>query len=493
MKHLLFLILFLVITPVVSDKSKGLFSGEILQADLDSFTSNVSETPGYLSDDQSAIQSNPQNTEDWMDVGKTQLKSGNWKPAEETFSKVIDKDPKNPDGWEGYLLAIRGGGNFEELLDASERATNENPDFASAWKYDGIALSSLDRSEEALAAFDKAIETDPKFSDAWYYKGIALNSLKRYSDAIKSFDEVLTISPQNTKAWNNKGVALHNAGRFDDAIAAFDKTLEIDSTFIKASENKAMAIQEKGKNSLGSVVTIDDALSITPSPTSSDAGGGSAVITVSPTRVPVTNSDTYEVQSPDQTPVPTSSPTPPTSESSTSVMLLPEQISSKFSSDIKSGSAPLTVHFKDHSSGQPVMWSWDFGDGSSDMVANPVHVYSIPGRYSVTHSVSSQQGGTDTKTEIGYIEVVKEGELIANFTSDSRSGKAPLTVHFKDASSGHPTLWSWDFGDGASDLVVANPVHVYEKPGNYTVTLTTSNQEGAISTIVRKEWVKVYS
>jgi hypothetical protein len=134
------LILLLLITPVIGDKSKGLFSGEILQADLDSFTANVSNTPGYLSGNQSEVQSSTQNLQDWMDIGKTQLKSGSWKPAEDAFSKVIDQEPKNTEGWEGYLLAIRGGGNFDALLEASERATKEIPDFASAWKYDGIPL-----------------------------------------------------------------------------------------------------------------------------------------------------------------------------------------------------------------------------------------------------------------------------------------------------------------------------------------------------------------
>lgn len=29
------------------------------------------------------------------------------------------------------------------------------------------------------------------------------------------------------------------------------------------------------------------------------------------------------------------------------------------------------------------MWAWDFGDGTTDMVANPVHVYKNPGTYQV--------------------------------------------------------------------------------------------------------------
>ncbi len=311
MKPLLILIfiLFLIIVPVFGDKSKGLFSGDYLKADLDLFTSDVSDIPEYLSDNQSAVQSNPQDIGSWMDIGKTQLKSGNWKAAADTFSKVIDKDPTNTDGWEGYLLAIRGDGNFEELLDASERATQENPNFASAWKYNGIALSSLDRSDEALTSFEKALKVDPKFYDSWYYKGIALDSLKRYSDSVKAYEQVVALNENFTKAWNNKGVALLYIGNYDQAISAFDKALLIDPNFQKASENKGLAIQEKSKSSPISVVTIDDAAIFIPS-SGSQSGGGSAVITVSPTKTPVPISDIQEVQTQEQTSVPTTTSTP---------------------------------------------------------------------------------------------------------------------------------------------------------------------------------------
>ncbi len=69
----------------------------------------------------------------------------------------------------------------------------------------------------------------------------------------------------------------------------------------------------------------------------------------------------------------------------------------------------------------------------------------------------------------------------ADFTSDVRYGKAPLTVHFTDASNpnGNPiTAWAWTFGDGKTSAE-QNPVHTYEKAGAYTVSLTVTNPDGA--------------
>jgi PKD domain-containing protein len=52
-----------------------------------------------------------------------------------------------------------------------------------------------------------------------------------------------------------------------------------------------------------------------------------------------------------------------------------------------------------------------------------------------------------------------------------------LQAAFSDTSSGDPTAWSWDFGDGATSTV-QNPTHRYA-PGSYTVTLTASNDGGS--------------
>src|SRR5262249_60351672 len=62
-----------------------------------------------------------------------------------------------------------------------------------------------------------------------------------------------------------------------------------------------------------------------------------------------------------------------------------------------SGPAPLTVQFTDTTVGPVTARSWDFGDGSSSLAANPSHVYSTPGTYSVSLSVSGP-GGSDAVT-----------------------------------------------------------------------------------------------
>jgi PKD repeat protein len=72
---------------------------------------------------------------------------------------------------------------------------------------------------------------------------------------------------------------------------------------------------------------------------------------------------------------------------------------------------------------------------------------------------------------------------IARFTGDPASGTAPLEVRFVDRSTGSPTSWMWEFGDGNTSAR-QNPVHVYQAAGTYTVRLNASNAGG--SNIERK-------
>ncbi|MEW5956352.1 MAG: PKD domain-containing protein [Chloroflexota bacterium] len=75
---------------------------------------------------------------------------------------------------------------------------------------------------------------------------------------------------------------------------------------------------------------------------------------------------------------------------------------------------------------------------------------------------------------------------LAGFSAAPLSGTAPLTVTFTNSST-NATDYLWDFGDGAS-LTVANPTHVYDQAGVYTVTLTASGPGGS-DTLTRTGYI----
>jgi len=88
----------------------------------------------------------------------------------------------------------------------------------------------------------------------------------------------------------------------------------------------------------------------------------------------------------------------------------------------------------------------------------------------------SNQCGSDTETKTNYITILESPT--ANFSGIPTSGCTPLNVNFTDLSSGDPTSWNWDFGDGGTSPQ-QNPSHEYQNSGTYTVSLTVSNQCGS--------------
>jgi alpha-tubulin suppressor-like RCC1 family protein/PKD repeat protein len=68
------------------------------------------------------------------------------------------------------------------------------------------------------------------------------------------------------------------------------------------------------------------------------------------------------------------------------------------------GQAPLFVTFTDSSGNDPVTWSWSFGDSSTGSQQNPMHVYSMPGTYTVALTAANP-AGSGTVTRIDYITV----------------------------------------------------------------------------------------
>ena len=151
-----------------------------------------------------------------------------------------------------------------------------------------------------------------------------------------------------------------------------------------------------------------------------------------------------------------------------------------FTGEPRFGDVPLPVSFTDSSTGSVQSWTWDFGDGNSTDLENPVHTYFTPGIYTVTLTVRGQ-GGESTVTRAAYIVAGSVPEPVqAEFTANTTSGNVPLPVRFEDLSTGTISSWSWSFGDGAVSAE-QSPVHSYASAGNYTVKLSVSGPGGSAS------------
>ncbi len=148
--------------------------------------------------------------------------------------------------------------------------------------------------------------------------------------------------------------------------------------------------------------------------------------------------------------------------------------------------APATVVFTDTSTGDNTAWLWDFGDGSTSTERHPSHRYSTAGTYSVSLTVSGADG-IDTYVLPQAVRIYQSAQ--ADFIASPRNGPAPHQVNFTDQSSGDIASWLWDFGDGSTSISTS-PVHIYQNPGVYPVTLSVSGLGGG-STRVQSGYITV--
>jgi gliding motility-associated-like protein len=123
-------------------------------------------------------------------------------------------------------------------------------------------------------------------------------------------------------------------------------------------------------------------------------------------------------------------------------------------------------------------WLWDFGDGSpTSVLQNPTHNYSGIGPYTVTLTVTSNNGCTDVTTHI-VNTIYAEPQAAFTYPAEVCLGDAANFIDNSAAPGSTVTQWAWNFGDGSPISSVQSPSHTYAAAGTYTVTLNITSAAG---------------
>ncbi|MGB3948758.1 MAG: PKD domain-containing protein [Bacteroidia bacterium] len=129
---------------------------------------------------------------------------------------------------------------------------------------------------------------------------------------------------------------------------------------------------------------------------------------------------------------------------------------------------PKTILFYDNSSPAAASVFWDFNDGITSTLQNPVHIFNQVGLYMVCLTMSDDNGCSNTVCQQVSVGPVS---CSSNYTFAPDTSNLQ-TIHFTDVSFSGTTGWLWDFGDGDSSMV-QHPTHTFSSNGSYNVCLTT--------------------
>jgi len=119
---------------------------------------------------------------------------------------------------------------------------------------------------------------------------------------------------------------------------------------------------------------------------------------------------------------------------------------------------------------------WEFGNGDTSILQNVDYLYDTSGTYTVTLTVTSSTGCSDSTTASIFIRPTPN---VSFTTTDVCLNDTTFFDNLTTIPSGSIIGNAWSFGDGNSSNQF-EPFHIYSAPGNYNVTLVHTSDYGCI-------------
>lgn len=118
-------------------------------------------------------------------------------------------------------------------------------------------------------------------------------------------------------------------------------------------------------------------------------------------------------------------------------------------------------------------FSWTYGDGGTGSGATPSHVFTRPGTYTVTLTITGDARGSCSPldSDTAQVEVIPAPELsIEGPVRAAAAAETAFAARLSGTGAGVAEALRWDFGDGTT-AEGEEVTHVWAEPGEYTVTL----------------------
>jgi tetratricopeptide (TPR) repeat protein len=167
---------------------------------------------------------------DALAKARTQLRSGKFSDAIESFDKIITADPKCVDAYLGRARAnmLTPDGARRSIADC-DKAIDLEPKRAAAYDIRGTDFLILKDHEKALKDFDSAVQLDSKNPRRYVIRGNAYHNLKRYPEALKDYDRAFELKPSED-IYVNRARVYDDLGEYEKALKDSNKAIELQAT-----------------------------------------------------------------------------------------------------------------------------------------------------------------------------------------------------------------------------------------------------------------------
>jgi tetratricopeptide (TPR) repeat protein len=191
---------------------------------------------------QQAVQSNPNDVSNWVNLGNAHMAGGNFAAAKDAFIEAIARDYTLVDAHFGLGLSQYELGDYPAALFEFDAVTRLDPERFDGHFNRGVTLAKLRESAGAIEAFNEAImQADPEASDLQKvnaFLGLAgqLKRTQEYAGAADAYAQALVLAPEDPELAYLKAEAMYRAGSGLDALP------ELSSLESKTSDYRVSAL-----------------------------------------------------------------------------------------------------------------------------------------------------------------------------------------------------------------------------------------------------------
>lgn len=165
--------------------------------------------------------------EDWVGLGNSCLKTGNWAEGESALKTAERLAPDNNGVLLGLSWLYGNRGDNQRALAYCERLLAADGSSVHGWSGKGHALMRLNRHDEAVQALETAVRLQPDFANAWINLGQALLMQKQLGKAIHALERATRLAPLAADARFYLAQAYLASGQIPPARASLNKLMTL--------------------------------------------------------------------------------------------------------------------------------------------------------------------------------------------------------------------------------------------------------------------------